>query len=200
MKKKTKAERSGEKMNEQTNETKETPVDSHLTADRQDTKESTKEKQKELTPEQLIEELKKKTDELNDKYLRLYAEFDNYRRRTIKERVELITTSSSEIILSLLPVLDDFERAINAMEQSSDIDALKEGMILVNSKFRNILTQKGLVEMKSIGEAFSSDLHDAIANTPAPSEKMKGKIIDEVEKGYYLNGKILRYAKVVVGN
>jgi molecular chaperone GrpE len=158
------------------------------------------EKREELTPEQLLEAQIKKTEELNDRFLRLYAEFDNYRKRTIKERVELIQSASSDVISALLPVLDDFDRAIKAFEQSSEIDALKEGIMLVNSKFRTMLSQKGLEEMKSTGETFNTDLHEAVANIAAPTEEQKGKIIDEVEKGYYLNGKVLRYAKVVVGN
>jgi molecular chaperone GrpE len=158
------------------------------------------EKKEELTPEQLLEVQIRKTEELNDRFLRLYAEFDNYRKRTIKERVELIQSASSEVISSLLPVLDDFDRAIKAFEQSSGVDALKEGVVLVHSKFRNILEQKGLEEMKSIGEIFNTDLHEAIANIAAPTEEQKGKIMDEVQKGYYLSGKVLRYAKVVVGN
>lgn len=157
-------------------------------------------KKEEPTPEQLLEEYKMKAEEMNDKYLRLYAEFDNYRKRTLKERIDLIQTSSAEIILALLPVIDDFDRALPAFEQSTDIDALKEGVVLVNNKLRNILGQKGLEEMKSCGEIFNPEMHDAIANAPAPSEDQKGKVIDEVEKGYYLNGKILRHAKVVVGN
>ena len=190
-KKKKKTEELPEEMrekatdNEKTIETKESP--------------ETPEKKAELTPEQQIEEQSKKIVELNDKYLRLYAEFDNYRRRTLKERVELIQTASSELMLALLPVLDDFDRALDAFEKSNEMGALKEGVVLVSSKFRTILSQKGLEEMKACGEAFNPELHNAIANSPAPEEEQKGKVIDQVEKGYYLNGKILRHAKVVVG-
>jgi molecular chaperone GrpE len=163
-------------------------------------KTETSENKNELTPEELIEEQKQKVGEINDKYLRLYAEFDNYRKRTMKERIDLIQTSSAEVILALLPVLDDFDRAISAFEQSSEIASLKEGIVLVNNKFRSILVQKGLEEMKSRGEVFNPELHDAVANAPSPGEDLKGKVIDEVQKGYYLNGKILRHPKVVVGN
>jgi molecular chaperone GrpE len=200
MKKKKKEEGMNVDKNEQVKDVNETTVENQQAGETQDKKDNTQEQQKELTPEQVIEEQKKKIDELNDKYLRLYAEFDNYRRRTLKERVELIQTSSAEIILALLPVLDDFDRAITAIEKSNNIDALNEGVVLVNNKLRNVLDQKGLEEMKSYGEVFNSELHDAVANTPAPTEEQKGRIIDVVEKGYYLNGKILRYAKVVVGS
>jgi molecular chaperone GrpE len=152
----------------------------------------------ELTPDQLLEVQKSKYAELNDRFLRLYAEFDNFRKRTQRERIELIQSASAEMMLQLLPVVDDFDRAVKAVEQSNDLEALKEGMILVNQKFKGILVQKGLEEMKSIGEAFNTDLHEAMANVQATDKKDKGKVVDEVEKGYYLNGKVLRYAKVVV--
>jgi molecular chaperone GrpE len=158
------------------------------------------EKPEELTLDQLLEAQIKKTEELNDRFLRLYAEFDNYRKRTIRERVELIQSASSDIISALLPVLDDFDRAIKAFEQSNGTEALKEGVVLVNSKLKSILVQKGLEEMKSIGEMFNTDLHEAVANVEVPAEEQKGKVIEEVAKGYYLNGKVLRYARVVVGN
>jgi molecular chaperone GrpE len=193
MKKKKKTEGMKEELDEQAK--MENEVVEEKTADIKSGAESPEPK-KELTPEELL----KKVDELNDKYLRLYAEFDNYRRRTIKERIELIQTSAAETILALLPILDDFDRAVSAFEKSSEIDALKEGVVLVHSKLRTILGQKGLEEMKSVGEVFNPDLHDAVANSLSASEEQKGKVIDEVEKGYYLNGKILRHPKVVVGN
>ncbi|WP_342647954.1 nucleotide exchange factor GrpE [Mucilaginibacter sp. CSA2-8R] len=135
----------------------------------------------------------------NDKYLRLYAEFDNYKRRTTKERVELLQTAGKEVIVSMLPVIDDFERAVKAMENATDINAVKEGVLLVQSKFKNILTQKGLKEMEAKGTAFDADIHEAITNIPAPTDDLKGKVVDELEKGYYLNEKVVRFAKVVVG-
>ena len=135
----------------------------------------------------------------NDKYLRLYAEFDNFRRRTTKERIELLQTAGKEIIVSLIPVLDDFERAGKAMETSTDVNAVKEGVALIQNKLTSILTQKGLKPMESIGTAFDADLHEAITNIPAPTDDMKGKVIDEMEKGYYLNDTVIRFAKVVVG-
>ncbi len=136
---------------------------------------------------------------VEDKYLRLYAEFDNYKRRTNAERIELFKTAGQEILVSLLPVLDDFDRALRAMETASEVAAIKEGISLVNNKFSGILQSKGLKPMESKGEVFNSDLHEAITNIPAPTEDLKGKVVDEVEKGYYLNDKVIRFAKVVVG-
>ncbi len=135
----------------------------------------------------------------NDKYLRLYAEFDNYKRRTTKERVELLQTAGKEVIVSMLPVIDDFERAVKAMENATDVNAVKEGVLLVQSKLKNILTQKGLKEMDAKGTAFDADIHEAITNIPVPTDDLKGKVVDELEKGYYLNDKVVRFAKVVVG-
>ncbi len=146
------------------------------------------------------EKLRADLSEANDKYLRLYAEFDNYKRRTTKERIDLLQTAGKDVLQSLLPVLDDFERALKSMESASDVASVKEGINLVHSKLKNILIQKGLKEMESIGSAFDADLHEAITNIPAPSDEMKGKVIDEVEKGYFLNDKVIRFAKVVVGN
>ncbi|MBE9666046.1 nucleotide exchange factor GrpE [Mucilaginibacter boryungensis] len=145
------------------------------------------------------DKLKEEIAQANDKYLRLYAEFDNFRRRTQKERTELLQTAGKEVIVAMLPVLDDFERAIKAMENSTDVNAVKEGVALVQHKFKSILAQKGLKEMESKGAAFDADIHEAITNIPAPSDDLKGKVVDELEKGYYLNDKVVRFAKVVVG-
>ena len=147
------------------------------------------------------EKLESEIIQLNDKYLRLYSEFDNYRKRTIKEKIDLSKTASTDILLSILPVLDDFERAIKAFEISPEsTDALKHGIILIFGKFINILSQQGLQQMKSIGEVFNTDFHEAITNIPATDPEQKGKVVDEVEKGYILNGKVIRYAKVIVAN
>ncbi|MEY2799828.1 MAG: hypothetical protein RI934_816 [Bacteroidota bacterium] len=138
---------------------------------------------------------------LNDKYIRLYAEFDNYKRRTAKERIELFKTANADVIKSMLSVLDDFDRAKKSMETAKDIEAVKEGIQLIHHKLKNTLQAQGLTEMESVvGKAFDTDLHEAITNVPAPSEDMKGKVMDEVEKGYLLNEKVIRYAKVVVGS
>lgn len=137
--------------------------------------------------------------DIKDAHLRLFAEFENYKRRTLKERSELIKSAGSDILTALLPVLDDFDRALKAAEKTED-SALKEGVTLIQGKLTSILEQRGLKVMKSIGEPFNVDLHEAITNVPVEDEKMKDKVIDEVESGYYLNDKVIRYAKVVVGN
>jgi len=146
--------------------------------------------------EKLAAELK----DANDKYLRLYAEFDNYKRRIAKERIELMQTAGKDIIASLLPIIDDFERALKAIETATEISAVKEGVSLVSHKLKNTLALQGLKEMESIGKPFDADLQEAITSIPAPNEDQKGKVIDEIEKGYYLHDKVLRHAKVVVGN
>lgn len=141
-----------------------------------------------------------KYNEMNDKYIRLYSEFDNYKRRTSRERIDLLATANADMLKAILPVLDDFDRGFKNMEKASDVLALREGVELIYNKFKNTLQSKGLQEMKSIGEPFDAEVHEAITNVPAPSDDMKGKVVDEVEKGYYLHGKVIRYAKVVVGN
>lgn len=146
------------------------------------------------------EKLQRELTEANNKYLRLYAEFDNYKRRTSKERVELLQTAGKEVIGDLLTVLDDFERARKAIESVSEDPSLKEGVELVYQKLKSTLAKKGLKEMESIGQEFNADLHEAITRIPAPSPELVGKVIDEVEKGYFLHDKVLRYAKVVVGS
>ena len=146
------------------------------------------------------EKLQQENAALNDKYLRLFAEFDNFKRRTQKERVELLQTAGKDVVISLLPVLDDFDRANKAMENASDIAAVREGVQLVHNKLKGILAQKGLKEMESINTPFDTDNHEAITKIPAPNEEMKGKVIDELEKGYTLNDKVIRFAKVVVGS
>lgn len=145
-------------------------------------------------------DLKAELEQANDRYLRLYAEFDNYKRRTSKERVELMQSAGREVIGSLLTVLDDFDRALKMMETASDVSAVVEGIELISQKLKTILQQQGLKEMDVIGQPFDADFQEAITNIPAPDKSMKGKVIDELEKGYFLNDKVLRYAKVVVGN
>ncbi|MCW3086102.1 MAG: nucleotide exchange factor GrpE [Bacteroidetes bacterium] len=149
--------------------------------------------------DQQIAELQQKTNELNDKYLRLYSEFDNFRKRTAKEKVELIQSGGEDVFKSILPVMDDFERAIKSNSETTDVKAVNDGVNLIYNKLKSTLTQKGLEEMKSAGEPFNADIHEAITNVPAPSEDLKGKVIDELEKGYMLNGKIIRFAKVIIG-
>jgi molecular chaperone GrpE len=139
--------------------------------------------------------------ELNDKYLRLYSEFDNYRRRTMRERIEMNKTASEEVITSLLPVIDDLERALKAFDSGGESSsALKEGVALIYNKVMNILAQKGLEPIDSLEKEFSTDFHEAVTNIPAPTPELKGKVVDQLERGYTLNGKVIRFAKVVVGS
>ena len=145
------------------------------------------------------EELKQEIAGLKDKYMRLMADFENYKRHSARERLEFGKTATKDMMLSLVSVLDDFERGVKNIEGAKDIDAVKEGMQLIHKKLRESLQHKGLQEMKSVGEDFDPDLHEAVTKIPAPSKKMKGKIVDEVEKGYKLNDVIIRYPKVVVG-
>jgi molecular chaperone GrpE len=145
-----------------------------------------------------LEKLRAAVAEKEDKYLRLYAEFDNFRRRNAKERIELIQTAGKEVITSLLEIMDDCDRAERVMNKSEDIAAVREGVQLVFNKLRRTMVSKGLKEMECIGTDFNADLHEAITEIPVPAGQA-GKVIDQVEKGYYLNDKIIRFAKVVVG-
>lgn len=165
-----------------------------------ETVESTTEENVETTENQSEEEADKaKIAELNEKYVRLYSDFDNYRKRTIREKADIISNASAEVIKDLLPVLDDFERAIANNENMEEGDSIKEGFQLIYNKFKNILVAKGLEAMEAKGNVFDPELHEAITNIPAPSDEMKGKVVDVIERGYMLKGKMLRYAKVVVG-
>ena len=181
---------------------------------------SKKSKKKEVTSEEVLTEDKQQetngaaqkeeaVDEMaqlqadleaeKDRYLRLFAEFENYKRRTSKERVELFKTASQDVMVSILPVLDDFDRALKEIERSGD-DGLLEGVQLISNKLKETLRQKGLEETTTEqGEAFDAEIHEAVTQIPAPSEEMKGKIIDVIEKGYTLGEKIIRFPKVVIG-
>jgi len=158
----------------------------------------------ELTEEEVVEDdieikLTGELAELKDKYLRLYADFENFRRRTSKEKLELTSTANADLVRSILPVIDDFERASQSLEASNDLEALKEGVNLIYLKFVKTLESKGVKPMNATGKDFDADLHESIAQFPAQSDDMKGKVVDEIEKGYFLNDKVVRYAKVVVG-
>ncbi len=137
--------------------------------------------------------------EWKDKYVRLYAEFDNYKRRTSKERIDLLKTANEDLMSSLIPVMDDFDRALKNIPVTEETKVLREGVELIHNKFNKTLTQKGLTAMNAQGEVFNTELHEAITQIPAPSEDLKGKVVDEVEKGYFLGDKVIRYAKVVIG-
>jgi molecular chaperone GrpE len=146
-----------------------------------------------------IDELTAANKDITDKYLRLSAEFDNYRKRTLRERMELTKTAAESVMLSILPVTDDFERAMNSIDKGMDFEAVKEGILLIYNKFQDFNKQNGITEIEAAGKEFNTDLHEALTKIPAPSEDMKGKIVDVVQKGYYLNDKVIRFAKVVVG-
>ena len=166
--------------------------------------------EKETTEQEPVEEEKasetddlsvalKELEELKDKHLRLQAEFDNYRRRTLKEKADLITSGGERSLKDLLPVVDDLERAMESIKTAQDVDAVKEGMELILNKFKDYLTKQGVAEIEAKDVAFDVDKHEAVAKFPAPSEDMKGKVIDVTKKGYTFNGKVIRYAQVVVG-
>ena len=160
------------------------------------------EKQAELTPEETLtkelEEAKNIIEEQKDKYLRLSAEFDNYRKRTLKEKAELIKNGGEKAISAILPILDDLERALENMQKTDDLKAIHEGIDLIYQKFLKNLTQEGLEKMNPIGENFDTDYHEAVALVPASAEEQKGKVLDCVQTGYKLNDKVIRHAKVVV--
>lgn len=161
-------------------------------------KETEDEEKKEETSKEI--DYKQKFEEMNDKYLRLYSDFDNFRKRTNKEKLNLRKIASADVVVELLPVVDDFERAIQSLEGAKDVGAVLEGINLVLNKFKNVLNQQGVEEMKTVGEKFDADLHEAITNIPAESDDKKGTIIDETQKGYTMNGKVIRFPKVVVAN
>ena len=167
--------------------------------------------EKESSPEQPIEEqtagveekeaeLAAAVRELKDKHLRLLAEFDNYKKRTMRERLDLLNSASKDVMVSLLPVLDDFDRAKKSADDPNNEEVFSEGVTMVYNRLYNILQNLGLKAMTSTGEPFDAEYHEAITEIPAPNENMKGKVIDTLEKGYMLNDKIIRHAKVVVGN
>lgn len=148
-----------------------------------------------------VEKLQVELQEAKDKYLRLYSEFENFRRRTAREKLDLIKTASEGLMVALLPVMDDFQRAQKALEESEDHKASKEGFDLIYNKFKNILTQKGLKPMEAKkGTDFNTEFHEAISQMPVEKKKLKGKVIDVVEKGYFLDEKVIRFAKVVIGS
>ena len=162
----------------------------------QETKEKKKDKKQEKKREKSDKE---KLAEMQDRYLRLQAEYDNYRKRTLREKMELTRSAGEDILNGLLPVMDDFERALQSIDEAENAEALKDGVHLIYGKFKDFLHQQGVREMESQDQDFDTDKHEAISKVPAPSQDMKGKVVDVVQTGYYLNDKVLRYAKVVVG-
>lgn len=167
-------------------------------------KEKVEDKKEESSKEEKAEVKVEKTDtkklaEMNDKYLRLAAEYDNYRRRTLKEKMELSKTAGEDILVNILPVVDDFERGLDNIDKAKDIEAVKEGVQLIYNKFKDFLKQRGVKEIEAKEKDFDTDMHEALTKIPAPSDELKGKVVDVIEKGYYLNDKIIRFSKVVVG-
>lgn len=180
----------------------ETPMQEEKKMSRKEKKEKTKIAELESKIEELESknaELENKTAKDRDDYIRLMAEFDNYRRRTAQEKLDLVSTASTETIKGMLPVLDDCERALKVLLESDDSDAAKEGTELIYSKLMSYLKSKGLAVIEAIGQPFDTDLHEAVAQFPVPEEEQKGKVFDVVQTGYTLNGKVIRFAKVVVG-
>jgi len=156
----------------------------------------------EQAADQIVDEIEvmvQKCAELNDKNLRLMAEFDNYRKRTLKERMDLVKTAGEKILVDMLPLVDDFERGLKAMETSQDVQAVKDGVDLIYSKFISFLIQNGVKAIPTENEPFDTEFHEAITTFPAPTEELKGKIIDCASKGYTLNEKVIRFSKVIVG-
>jgi len=157
-------------------------------------------KKDEVTEEQnQLEELQKKNSELNDKYLRLTAEFDNYRKRTLKEKMELMKSAGESLLLNILPIVDNFERALKSMDDTKEVDAIKEGVNLIYNSFVEFMKTNGVKEIEALNKEFDLDEHEALTKIPAPEKKLKGKVVDVIEKGYKLNDKVIRYSKVVVG-
>jgi molecular chaperone GrpE len=160
------------------------------------TEETEAEEKEEPKKEPTAEE---KLAELQDRYLRLSAEYDNFRKRTLKEKIDLQKSGNENLLQSILPVADDFDRAMQMVDEAKDIKAVKEGMKLISGKFQGFLKQQGVKEIEAVNKAFDTDLHEAITKIPAPTKKLKGKVVDVVQKGYYLNDKVLRFSKVVIG-
>ncbi len=164
-----------------------------------DKREATGKKSKKEKKETIIAELSAKLEELSDKHLRLQAEFDNFRRRTIKEKAELIKSGGESVLVNILPVVDDFERALDSLKNIPDEDTGKQGTKLIYNKFIDFLKQNNIKEIEAKNQDFDVDLHEAITKIPAPDETLKGKVVDVVQKGYLLNDKVIRFAKVVIG-
>jgi molecular chaperone GrpE len=148
---------------------------------------------------ELIETLENSLAQKNDQYLRLQAEFDNYRKRTLREKMELTKSAGENLLINILPVIDDFERALKAMETATEIEPLKEGVDLIYKRFTDFIRMNGVKEIDSTEKDFNTDLHEAITKIPAPTEELKGKVVDVIQKGYTLNDKVIRFAKVVIG-
>jgi molecular chaperone GrpE len=148
---------------------------------------------------ELVEALENSLAQQNDQYLRLHAEFDNYRKRTLREKMELTKSAGESLLINILPVIDDFERAMKAMDRATEIEPIKEGIDLIYKRFSDFIRMNGVKEIDTKEKEFNTDLHEAITKIPAPSEELKGKVVDVIQKGYTLNDKVIRFAKVVIG-
>ncbi|MEF8983080.1 MAG: nucleotide exchange factor GrpE [Bacteroidales bacterium] len=185
-------------------EGKKSAEDKEKKKEEQEQEQEQEQKQEEAEAQQEEEKKEEKSDkeklaELQDKYLRLTAEYDNYRKRTLKEKMELTKSAGEDILKGLLPIMDDFERALQSIDEAGDIQAVKDGVYLIYNKFKDFLNQQGVKEIEAQDKDFDTDKHEAVSKVPAQNEELKGKVVDVVQKGYYLNDKVLRYAKVVVG-
>ena len=179
-------------------EVEEKNIDVKESTKNEETKEkSSKKKDKKKSK---AEEFEQKYNEVNDKYLRLTAEFDNFRKRSLKEKMELVKSAGEDILINILPVMDNFERAMQSMGDESKEEAVKEGIEIIYNNFKEFLSQRGIKEIEAVGNDFDTDLHEAITKIPAPKKDQKGKVIDVIEKGYELHGKVIRFAKVVIGD
>ena len=179
---------------DKSSENKETAKEEVKKEKKTDKKKSGKDKSKET-----IEQLEGELGELKDKHIRLQAEFDNYRKRTLKEKMELMKSGGESVLMSILPVIDDFERALGAFSEMADDNPLKQGIVLIYNKFQEFLKQNGIKEIEAAEKDFDTDLHEAITKIPAPKEELKGKVVDVIQKGYVLNDKVIRFSKVVIG-
>ncbi|MBC7124746.1 nucleotide exchange factor GrpE [Tenuifilum osseticum] len=184
-----------EQVNQQTTSTESNVTDSNTQAPQGDAQQT----EASQANEDKVAELTTQLEEMKDKYLRLTAEFDNYRKRTLKEKAELIKFASEEVLKDLLPVIDDLDRALKAIETANDINAVKEGISLIVNKFNDFLKAKGVKEIDAIGKELDTDLHEAITKIPVQDDAQKGKIVDVIQKGYMLHEKVMRFSKVVVG-
>ena len=182
-------------MNQQTTSTENNVTDSNTQAPQGDAQQT----EASQANDDKVAELTTQLEEMKDKYLRLTAEFDNYRKRTLKEKAELIKFASEEVLKDLLPVIDDLDRALKAIETANDINAVKEGISLIVNKFNDFLKAKGVKEIDAIGKELDTDLHEAITKIPVQDDAQKGKIVDVIQKGYMLHEKVMRFSKVVVG-
>jgi molecular chaperone GrpE len=180
---------------EQTQPTENEEVES----DGKKSRKNRKQRKEDEAREKEIDELKAQLEEQKDRYLRLSAEFDNYRKRTLKERSDMLKTVNGDTLSGMLPVLDDLERAMQSMQKATDVAAVSEGVVLIYNKIQEFLKNKGIVEIDAMNQVFDTDLHEAITKIPAPTEDLKGKVVDVIQKGYKIDTKVIRYAKVVVG-